>query len=797
MPEGIFGNTEEDLATRLREQCYANGREKEPKRSAAIFHELGFLYMKKYPDKISMIQAAALFNAGIVRKPDNVVEIQKDLEKLCSMVLKAAGVLKGNVDLVSAAKTCKNAVIQYRSETVQEIAKLHKIPDTSDLHVLHKAQKTKIKEVQILQNNITENYLSIMKYLSDFCLSILGQPPSLSRFALVGMGSLARKEITPYSDFENIIVLEEGSQLKENYSEIVEYFRWFSVIFQIILINMGETVVPSIALPSLNDFTKPNGDWFYDAYTPCGLSFDGLMPYACKHPLGRQKATRRKSGTTELIKPPSAMVQFLDRDQNLKNGYHLADVLSKTCFVSGDRSVYEDFAERTCKKLTLHRQNKEEFAHDIKKQILDDQLKFDVNTNCSNMYSTSKFNLKRVIYRSTTIFISALGTFHGIKEASCFDIITRLREKELISREEKHHLQYAVAVACEVRLKIYMKREKQSDWIENRTLGSELSEILEVVGGKCVVDYFTIARAFQSAVMTLKFEDPSQATKLNLHLDHKYTIDICCKLRLHKTCIQECEKLLNKKSLSLEEEASCYYYTGISWLDLDKPREAKKYFEKELNIRKKHPECGYDKLIADCYYYIGRCCNCMTLYDKALEVFNKELIIRKRLTANHFRDVDVAFCMREIASCLLSLNQVEKALTQYEQVLEIWRRVPQQASTIIHIIHCLSQIGVCLMKLQRYESAIKTFKEELGKRKRITTDENTDLYVAECLYRIGVCLRDSDQCLDAIEQFERALSIHKQFQRTKERNKCIASCLYNISICKYLLNPSNSPNLFP
>ena len=89
------------------------------------------------------------------------------------------------------------------------------------------------------------------------------------------------------------------------------------------------------------------------------------------------------------------------------------------------------------------------------------------------------------------------------------------------------------------------------------------------------------------------------------------------------------------------------------------------------------------------------------------------------------------------------------------------------------------------------------FKEELGKRKRITTDENTDLYVAECLYRIGVCLRDSDQCLDAIEQFERALSIHKQFQRTKERNKCIASCLYYISICKYLLNPSNSPNLFP
>ena len=106
--------------------------------------------------------------------------------------------------------------------------------------------KLKINMVKSIQQQITIDYLSIMECLARRCIRMLGEPSS--KFALVGMGSLARKEITPYSDFECIIVLEEGVQKSKNYQRTLEYFRWFSVIFQIVLISLGETILPSILL---------------------------------------------------------------------------------------------------------------------------------------------------------------------------------------------------------------------------------------------------------------------------------------------------------------------------------------------------------------------------------------------------------------------------------------------------------------------------------------------------------------------------------------------------------------------
>ena len=68
-----------------------------------------------------------------------------------------------------------------------------------------------------------------MQQLSHFCIETMGPPPC--KYAIVGMGSLARIEVTPYSDFEHIILLENHENCEEHY----EYFRWFSFIFHTII----------------------------------------------------------------------------------------------------------------------------------------------------------------------------------------------------------------------------------------------------------------------------------------------------------------------------------------------------------------------------------------------------------------------------------------------------------------------------------------------------------------------------------------------------------------------------------
>jgi len=49
------------------------------------------------------------------------------------------------------------------------------------------------------------------------------------------------------------------------------------------------------------------------------------------------------------------MMKYLDVDEDLKNGYKLADILSKTCFVAGNKDVYELFVNKQQKTLLKQR----------------------------------------------------------------------------------------------------------------------------------------------------------------------------------------------------------------------------------------------------------------------------------------------------------------------------------------------------------------------------------------------------------------------------------------------------------
>ena len=87
----------------------------------------------------------------------------------------------------------------------------------------------------------------------------MAEPPFA--FAIAGMGSLAKREITPFSDFEHIILLSNEAQTSsENYEDKLNYYRWFSVVFHIIIVNLQESILPSFAISRLNDKTSKLGN---------------------------------------------------------------------------------------------------------------------------------------------------------------------------------------------------------------------------------------------------------------------------------------------------------------------------------------------------------------------------------------------------------------------------------------------------------------------------------------------------------------------------------------------------------
>ncbi|XP_076817767.1 uncharacterized protein LOC143463227 [Clavelina lepadiformis] len=496
--------TEEETYLRedLRKNCNENGEEVDPKLAAEIFHKLGLLYQdkgNKLQNKICLLQSATLLNAAVARQPSNE-KFRSDLEAFCFNVLSTAGVKKQNADLLKLSnKTAKE--IKYMRKIV--LRKMRKnISRFTVFKPKRRQEQNFIKRMESIQKTIGQMYTKIMKNVFNECIKLFEGLPC--KFAIAGLGSLARNEITPYSDFEHIILLENGIEDHENYSKIHEQFRWFSLIFLIILINLQETIIPSVAIPSLNDYTTPGSNWFYDAYTTRGITLDGLMAHACKNPLGRSFETKDKPWITELIQPVNRMLEYLKPDVSLKNGYHLGEILLQSCYVSGDKDVYEQF------KTGVNRMTKENklSSHSQMMQELDEDLKnFDAFTDLMHMRETTQCNIKRVIYRSVTLFVSALGRMYNIDEASSFSIIIGLKENKIIEDEITDELNMAVAVACKVRLSRYMEQKSQKDHLESDATDEDhvSFQLTKYVKMEQIVRYFVTALSLQKIIRGLNY----------------------------------------------------------------------------------------------------------------------------------------------------------------------------------------------------------------------------------------------------------------------------------------------------
>ena len=510
------------LSSQLKSACNDKGIEIDPTKSAVIIHKIGLAYLKQKSNKISIIQGIGLLNCAIKRNPKNIRIIKQDLSKACQFVLQKANAQDSTAGLIEKACEVKHDIDSMRNQTNKSLAFLKTAENLEKLMnaKLKSQQKTKTKLIEKFQLQITKNYKSIMKNLSQYCEHVMGLPPC--KFSVVGMGSLARKEITPYSDFEHIILLENN---KDN-EDCLEYFRWFSVIFHVIVLNLQETIIPSLNIEYLNDKTGKLGDWFFDTCTN-GISFDGMMVHACKFPLGRTQLTKDKPWTTELIKPVDKMLEYLSDDTSLKHGYHLSNILTETCFVYGDQALHDAFKNG----IKLHKSSKtrDEIFDEIRKQVKEDLDNFATRTKLVNLKPNDTLNVKQMFYRTSALFITAVGKIRETESSSCFDIISELAKQHTITEKTKHKLLYAVAIACEIRLRVYMQEQSQCDHIRPHTKSETMfDEILKFVDKELIVSYFQITYCLQHEIVRF----------LEIKRSHIYSnprlmnITICYALRL-------------------------------------------------------------------------------------------------------------------------------------------------------------------------------------------------------------------------------------------------------------------------
>lgn len=748
-----FGNVQEIsqdlefvLSNVLRRMCDRRGVERNKRESAKVLHKLGKVYRLRSPDKISLIRSLVLFNAALVRNPDNSHVILTDVREICTHVLDLAGFCEGKISLTDKAKDVALKVREMREMVASRLAEVDKIEN-----VQLEERNNQIKKIHLIektQEDIYDAFTSIMKDVMDYCLSLTDTVPC--RYALTGLGSVPKKEITPYSDFEHVFLLEEGIQLQTNYKEILEYFRWVTVIFQFVLVNMGETIVPIINLPFLNDpFHKPY-DWFFDIYTRRGVSFDGMVPYACKFPLGRPR-TPNKPWKTELIKPASEMLKYLEKKQALKNGYHLADMLMKTCFVGGSKEIYQDFVDRRRDVM-----NYNDHVEDLRNFINDDVRNFNPVGSLDAIAKNKKWNIKRVVYRSAGLFVMALGRLHRLESTSSFDTIRQLAAHNLIDSDFAHELSYAMSIACHLRLHVYSEKGGQDDWVDSPQQ-TESFDLLFVqsMGVKAPVLFFRTAMKLQRKTCQQLGIANEPYLQLSQDVDHllacfwlqQYddTANEAVKLSQNQTCDETSIAIVNEVLLavghfhnergSFHKGLRCFQRLRKNWASLYPPH---------VSDDTAH---GVQRT-AECFYFLER-------YQNALDLHEEELTIRKAENSNQLQQKHIALCVYNSACCHFQLKNYDDALEYFRQAKIMWGTFADPTSAA-YARDCTSRLGDILFIQDAYEEALKQHKLALQLLKQLPHNVSSDEDASSVHEKVGDCYESLGNYTEALENFSKA-----------------------------------------
>jgi len=819
-------DSEAEYAKKLRQICDGNGKETKPELSAEFLHKIGQIYRGKSPDKLSLIQSAALLNAAILRKPANVLEVENDLGELCSHVLQLAQANDKKADLIKQARCIKQDVLKLREMVDKTLAEIDKMPELSLQN--RSQEKKRIDIVENLQSSVSESYSNIMREIMDYCISVKGSVPC--DYALVGMGSMARNEITPYSDFENVIVLENSvvSLSEKKQEEIKNYFRWVAVLFQIVLVNFGETILRFVAIPCLNNPYDSSQNWFYDAFTPCGISPDGFAPHACKNPLGRQQETPLKQWTTELIKPVSEMLNYLDVEQDLKNGYHLADILTKTCYVSGSLKLYESFHDGVMCKMSQR-----PIALKPMEEIKKDIDNFNPLDCLSRVKSRTKFDIKRVIYRSTTLFVAALGRANNLKSQTSYDIARELAEKKVITQKFKQRVLHAIAIACEIRLRVYSASRSQADFVHS--LVDDVSEeddislaLVQMMGPETSVMYFQTAMKLQRKVGNIAGAQPS-SLKDSPVLDK---LLICFWLELFKTALFEAKRFLSseikderlfnvvvevclmigwsyfdkkhfnnayacfrlargsfentKTPLSDDDKAHYLEASGRCLQELSKNSEALEHYKDALAIRKMISK-GYckDPDVAMCNLYVGCVSYKLEEFSEAEYSCKQAMAFLSTCEDKQFQS-DKALCNRILGASLTAKENCSEALKHLNEALRIREKISEDSSVDEEIASCYTLKGQCYFILKNHDEALKHLKHGSSILERNSNQRSMGLLIFG-KHQLGLSLVELGKYDDALLQFKSELSLRLECGGNGNSDAQVAFCYYDIGVSLFNL----------
>lgn len=454
----------------------------------SLYH-LGVIYLNSNKYKEKYAKAAAIFkycqNFHIKYKPEFQVEgseidptyfelLVLSVEKLFLFSLSISSISNSlqEEDRLPALyffQNYKKPLQELRSEVGLELEKIKKYHSSNIC--------SRVDAVKSLYDKCSHFFINthgtgLVQRMMQECLHQLGCTLEGDEYAIISLGSFALGTMTPWSDLEFAILVRVP--------DYKEYFRDFSRLLQIKIINLGETILPIVGIEALNNVRTGNeeDEWFWDGLTQRGFCLDGKRWYACKSALGRQggykilKKLNEEFILTdipdyELILTPDEMAEFQSvapmSTSWFETDKYLVQALRFTSLIMGSQKLFDDYKEKLQHKISI------EMLQSRTLELLQD----DVSRYCLKLDTTQDGQLLNVkeLYRLIDRVISALGNYfeidiiRGNTGFTSWQILEQLMLRGKISEKGKLHLDEALTIASELRLHAYYHNSAQKEWI--------------------------------------------------------------------------------------------------------------------------------------------------------------------------------------------------------------------------------------------------------------------------------------------------------------------------------------------
>ena len=724
---------------------------------AIALRGLGFVYKARgsiQKNAEDLIKASGLFIASITRLQECILQSEtKKSDKVNSEIIRLQEEIK-NVHTIFICEILQSSQYDgsidfhryhYYKESLRKIREYCqlKINSLDDMPVFDpaardiSAEKGRIRHTQCLYGDLSKSMRELITCMIEDCMKFMSSPPC--KYSVLGLGSTAKEEATPYSDLEFCILIEKSTD------NVLQYFTNLTNFLHLKVVELGETILPSLGIKSLNNYYSGNkeDDWFYDD-AQRGFSFDGAMPWASKTPKGRDK-TSNKPWVQSLIKTPDEMADLLSETSIFKEGYHMADVLSTFSVIYGDCSLVNDYtdcmreyireAENDCNPAVSnvasnYHVNPMPWKQRILQELIDVKDKYHNSLGNYVKRPGISYAVKADIYRFPSLVVQYVGKYFDCQCSSSWQTIDKLECAKIISSEGAHNLRAALGIAAELRLRTYLSNQCQSEHLN--ALLSLKEDFPDNLSFLLLRFFFTVC-PLEKAIEKVISEDLLHVIKSDFYDDNP---NITARMYLQLRKYHKAEKILKDMfayalhSSSKNEEdpeiAEICKLLGNALFLQQKLPEAVNYYKIDLEINQRVymriPQQSILKRIGDSYTNYGVALRHLGQIEEALSCYGKALEIRISLFEGSSTAVNQMFYLEDIADAHFNLSvvyiaefkDVHKFFYHNEQAIDIAKSLLENCNlTYYHHPSLLLNQGLNLYNLRRFEESAKAYQEAL------------------------------------------------------------------------------------